>query len=334
MTITNSILVTAIGSFSTSCVIDSLKLNFKENKIIGSDIYPAHWHANSPKFNAVYQVSKIDDSEDYLKDILKICVDENIELIIPLTDLEIDYFNTKRSLFSQRGIVLGIPSEEVLHIARNKFNLHNFFLEDIEVPSINTFKSGSTQDYTFPVIGKPVNGRSSEGIMIATNQQELEILNKKSDYIIQEIIQGPVFTVDYIRNSQFKSQFGVVRKELIRTKNGAGLTVEIQDNKDLQKLVYFIGEKLEINGCVNMEFILNNNQYYLIDINPRFSAGVAFSRLAGYDMVGSHVNCFYGKNINPPVKIKGMVAIKHMTEIISNIYPEKCYSLGHLKRCN
>jgi len=38
-----------------------------------------------------------------------------------------------------------------------------------------------------------------------------------------------------------------------------------------------------------MEFIELNNEFYLIDVNPRFSARVAFSVIDGYDMVNNHL---------------------------------------------
>lgn len=312
-------LVTAIGSFSSQCVIDSLQLNFRDSKIIGCDIYPAEWHGVSQRLNKVFQVPKVSHNESYLNEILEICLKEGVKFIIPLTDIEIDYFNSWREIFLKNKIILCMPSAEVIRITRNKFNLFNYFLKDSKVPSIKTFKSGVDQKIDLPAIGKPVNGRSSEGIFFAKNQSELEVLMKMDGYIIQEVLKGPVFTVDYVRSLQFDSDFSIARKELLRTKNGAGLTVEINQNSSLQILVSHIGRKLNINGCVNMEFIKYKDSYYLIDINPRFSAGVAFSQIAGYDMVNSHMNCFVGKDIIEPIVVKNLVATKMTTEVITKI---------------
>ena len=65
-----------------------------------------------------------------------------------------------------------------------------------------------------------------------------------------------------------------------------------------------------------MEFIKSDNKYFLIDINPRFSAGVAFSLLAGYDMVNNHLNCFSGKDIMPGVAFKTTIMVKKYVEHI------------------
>ena len=63
-----------------------------------------------------------------------------------------------------------------------------------------------------------------------------------------------------------------------------------------------------------MEFILHDADYYLIDINPRFSAGVAFSNFVGYDMVISHLNCFLGKEILSKIEFKEQIITKHYQE--------------------
>lgn len=59
-----------------------------------------------------------------------------------------------------------------------------------------------------------------------------------------------------------------------------------------------------------MEFIELNNEFYLIDVNPRFSAGVAFSVIAGYDMVNNHLRCFQEKDIEFRPKYQEMIITK------------------------
>lgn len=112
------------------------------------------------------------------------------------------------------------------------------------------------------------------------------------------------------------------RWEYIRTKNGAGITVEIFYSKSLENIVKQIGNDLDINGCVNIEFIYDGDKYYIIDINPRFSAGIAFSKLAGYDFVKSHINAFTGEDILPTIKYNNMIAEKVISEVINIIFSE------------
>ena len=65
-----------------------------------------------------------------------------------------------------------------------------------------------------------------------------------------------------------------------------------------------------------MEFIKHENKFYLIDINPRFSAGIAFSHLVGYNMVMSHINCFINSDIYPRITFSEQIMTKRYKEEI------------------
>ena len=84
-------LVTAIGSFSADCVINTLKRG--GSKVIGCDIYPAEWHAVSKDCDRVYRAPLAVKENDYIAFLLDVVLRERVEHIIPLTDLEIDVLN-------------------------------------------------------------------------------------------------------------------------------------------------------------------------------------------------------------------------------------------------
>lgn len=309
-----NILLTAIGSFSADCVVSSLKK--MGHRVIGCDVYPSQWHPVSKDCDAVNRVPFAVD-ENYVPALLDICRKESVEYVFPLTDLEIDVLRPHRNEFAKAGSKLCIQSDDCLEIARDKYRQVRFFdghylvktprsVLAVELPS----------EVTLPLIAKPVNGRSSEGLRRVETMEELEFIRGKEGYIVQEMLNGNVFTVDYVRDAS-GNDFSVAREELLRTKNGAGTTVRIVPDVRLQDMASAVGAALGVIGCINMEFIYDGTEWYLIDINPRFSAGVAFSRMAGYDMVRSHLNSILGKNIEPPVEVtEQIVAKRYMEEII------------------
>lgn len=309
-----NILVTAIGSFSADCVINTLKKH--KHFVVGCDIYPSEWHAVSKDCDKVYKVPFATKENDYIDSLITICKQDNIEYVFPLTDLEIDVLNKKREIFENNGIILCIQSSQCLDIARNKYKIHFMFENDsiVNVPK-TIYSNEITEAFSLPAIGKPINGRSSEGVEKIYCLDELIRLKKKDNYLIQEYLEGNIYTVDYVRNSLTGQDFSIPREELLRTKNGAGTTVRIVPDKQLNEIVSYIGNKLGINGCVNMEFIYHANKYYLIDINPRFSAGVAFSNFIGYDMVSAHLNCFTNNiNLPQPIKFEEQILCKRYKE--------------------
>lgn len=316
---TKRYLVTAIGSFSADNVIHSLKEN--NGYVVGCDIYNGTWHAETNYCDTFYQAPFATKEKEYINFLIDIIKKEKIDFLIPLTDLEIDIINHNRKSFNNIDITLCIQSEQCLKISRNKSVLCELFFNDSNVNIPLTLKSEeiNTQllsTLKYPLIAKPVDGRSSEGIYKIYSEEELVPFYHRTNYIIQELLDGSVFTVDYVRDNDH-NDYSIPRKELLRTKNGAGTTVHVFTDKVLQDTVSYIGKALNIVGCVNMEFILNNGKYYLIDINPRFSAGIAFSKVAGYDMVASHINCFIGNKILSPIKYKNQIITKKYVEEVT-----------------
>lgn len=302
-------LVTAIGSMSAECVITQLKKS--GNLVIGCDIYPKEWHYESSLCNYFYQAPYATEEIKYCNFLLKICKKHNIDYIIPLTDLEIDIIDKNRKIFND--IILCMPNTNILKIIRNKYELYKYFEHDPLITVPTTWLLNNYKIYYNNIVAKPINGRSSQGLLINPSFELLMTINNRSNYIVQQYINGNVCTVDYCRSAKNDKDIVIMREELIRTSNGAGLTVKIFNDEKLKSMVSYIGKKLNINGAICIEFIKNKNDYYLIDINPRFSAGIAFSFNVGYDIVNNHIKCFNNLTIDEQIEIKEKILIKRYT---------------------
>ena len=139
-----------------------------------------------------------------------------------------------------------------------------------------------------------------------------------SDYIEQPLVKGDVITVDVVRNAADGAWAAVCRRELLRTLNGAGTSVRVFRNPELEGLCGRIAGWLGVNGCVNMEFIEDGRgQYHMLECNPRFSGGVEFSCMAGYDCVTEHLHCFEGKPVDTRAEITEMYIARKFEEYIT-----------------
>ncbi len=311
----HNFLITSIGSFSAESAVDSIKEHF-EGSLYGCDIYPAEWHHISKKFNKVFLAPPVKNEAEYLNFVTATCREYSIEIIIPLTDVEVDFFTKNREYFLEKNILVTVANEKFIAIARDKKRLSDYLTRN-QFDSISTYATDELSRVAFPLIGKPVDGRSSEGIFYLNSEDDLKPNVDYSGYIFQDVIKGDICSVDYVRNSMTKSSYSIPRIELLRTKTGAGMTIKTIKSERIVEIVEKIGEDLNINGCVNMEFIITNSHNYLIDINPRFSAGIGFSKIAGYDFVKNHVFAFTGKDIEPCAAYKIIIAQKRMSEVIN-----------------
>lgn len=279
---------------SGECAIQSLKKAFEAN-VIGLDI-------NNPKhlFNTslvdVFLQSPRADSPHYIQFLNQACLDHAVDLVIPLTDLEVDRINKARHKFTMQTDLL-IPSPELIKTARDKgllslfaksltncYHIESIDLENIESSDFNKF------------IAKPTDGRSSEGLFyFSKDEAHLVTIPTDRNYVIQPFIDGEIITVDVIRD-KFGNFQAVPRIEKIRTSNGAGLVVEMLIT-NINDTIREIVEKLDLIGVINIEFIRNGGNLYLMDINPRFSAGIGFSAMAGYDIAYNAVLAAQGQKI-------------------------------------
>jgi carbamoyl-phosphate synthase large subunit len=286
----NTILITAIGSTSAPIVLELLS-NSGNNRIVGADIYPEQWQGYKSFLSKFHQVPKA-INQNYIDEILRICLENQVEYIIPLTDPEVDVLSENRKLFEKKNIVLCISDKNTISQCRDKSMVETIFKNSKKVPVIESL---SIDNMKYPLIAKPKKGRSSEGLFLLKNERQLSLVDV-DNYIFQPYIEGCIFTVDVIRDKK-ENCVSVPRQELTRTSNGAGITVEIKRNYLLEQFAKTIASELNILGCVNIEFIFDGKTYYLMDINPRFSAGVGFSCIAGYDFITNHLKCFQNNTI-------------------------------------
>lgn len=291
-----NIFITAIGSMSAEACISSLNDN-KIYPFVG-DIYPECWHLhvtvkNSQKF---FQLP-LAYQEEYIGTILSICKKNDISHIFPLTDVEIDTLNQHREMFENENIVLCMSPRNTILAVRNKKTVYDLLQNNNVISAIPTVSWSDRKALSGTVIAKPATGRSSEKMFVLKNCETLHLLTDNPDnYILQPYLKGEVITCDFVRDCSGNAEFSM-RKELIRTVNGAGTAIEFFYDEKLSEILNFLGNFFNITGCVNFEFLRTKNEIYLMDVNPRFSAGVSFSIRAGFDMVTNHLRCFCGKDI-------------------------------------
>ena len=293
-------LVTAIGSMAGEAVISRL-LVLPDTHVTGCNMHPAEWCAASRLVHSFYKLPLARQKEIYIEKLMTVCETNGIDYIIPLTDIEVDVLSEYRNLFSSKNIIPCISEGPSIKIARNKLTVHDLFRRHPHISVIPTSELDAiSTNPAFPALAKPAQGRSSEGHIDIPDIQSWNFWHprlKGKDYIVQKKYTGDIFVVDIVRAPDGKS-VAITRQELLRTPNGAGMTVKVYAHHPCNRLAIQVSNLLELTGCVNMEFLSCEGKIMLMDINPRFSAGVAFSILSGYDMVANHVKCFSGQEID------------------------------------
>lgn len=310
-------LVTAIGSMSAEAVIQAIARR-PNAAVVGCNMYPKEWTAASRLVERFHEVPSARDSQVYLSRLLDICMRERISHLIPLTDPEVDVLSADRQRFDEMGITLCISPQPAIRTARDKLALHQCFADHPRIhPIPTTYLQGEEHPgFPYPLLAKPRHGRSSEGQVHIADPSALQFWRSRlagQDYIVQPRCAGDVFVTDVVRQPDGGRSAAMTRQELLRSPNGAGMTVRMQPGHACDALAVEAAKILGLYGCINLEFLVADGAPLLMDVNPRFSAGVAFSMMSGYDMVSNHLRCFDGGQITPcappPAKVyaRGLV---------------------------
>jgi carbamoyl-phosphate synthase large subunit len=104
------VLVTAIGSIAAPFVVDAIKAMGLE--VVGVDSHPRSWIAASAQVDVFVQVPLLSRPIAYERALLRLCLEHNVGLIVPLTDPEVDYLATRAAHFAARGVIVAAPRQE------------------------------------------------------------------------------------------------------------------------------------------------------------------------------------------------------------------------------
>lgn len=309
-----TVIITAIGSFSSDAAICGChELGMR---VVGTDIYPMEWVAQSLDVDAFYQVEKACEADVYVRQILQIANEENASLLLPSTDAEVDVLNAHRQELKDAGITLCLSGPKTIDICRDKLRFFELIKEFEPKIAIPTALVCDTPDPEFPVITKPRNGRSSSGLEKIYDAAHYALV--PGEHMVQPMISGDIITVDVVRHPKSKYVEVLARQELLRTLAGAGTSVKIIRDWELESLCEELAEKLQIIGCVCFEFIRDEDgHYHILECNPRLSGGVAFSCRAGYDFIKAHFDCFLENDIEVMDDIQEMyIARKYIERVM------------------
>jgi len=226
-----------------------------------------------------HKVPKI-KSHKYLDILIGICLKENIDLIIPTIDTELGLLSKNKDQIERKSkSKLLLSSFELVRTFQNKKKSADFFIKN-EIKTPKTYDVRS-KDIKFPVIIKPSEGSSSVGVHKILEHSDLILRYKQlKSPIIQEYIDGDEYTVDAYFDSS-STLITAVPRLRISTRAGEISKGKIIKNKAIIQEVINISKIAKFTGPITFQFLQKQDDYYLIEINPRFGGGYPMSYLSG-----------------------------------------------------
>jgi carbamoyl-phosphate synthase large subunit len=171
-----------------------------------------------------------------------------------------------------------------------------------------------------PWLVKPRYGRGSRDVYRVDEPAELGWACRRTPApIVQTRVEGREFTVDLLTDREGRLAAAVPRWRL-ETRGGIstkGRTFEDDRVVDAARLTL---ATVGFRGAANLQgFVTDDGRVVVVEVNPRFSGGLALSLAAGADLVGEFVRVSQGERIRPRrLRFRpGVTMTRHFTEIIA-----------------
>ncbi|MBQ4068859.1 MAG: ATP-grasp domain-containing protein [Lachnospiraceae bacterium] len=224
------------------------------------------------------------DEESYISELLRIAIENDVKLILPLYEKEFEILCDNRSLFEEKGIKILLSDREVIDICNNKLATQGFFeKEGILAPRITEHA---------PAVIKPVDGMGSKDVFIVDNDAELEAAKilSRNDYIIQERIKGTEYTIDVLCDFEGNVVAAVPRIRLEVRSGEVAKSRTICDRSVIDKTIELIAKlnkygkvigPITVQCFVTEEYGTEKKEIVFLEINPRVGGGVPLTFESG-----------------------------------------------------
>lgn len=240
-------------------------------------------------------------ADGYLDEVSRICDYENIRLVIPTIDDELELFGAARSRFLADGVLVAVSDPATARTCNDK-------LATCERPRANGVAAAPTwlastlpHDVAFPLFVKPRGGRGGVGAYRVNDRRELDFfLSYVSDPVVQEYLDGPEFTLDLL--CDFNGQpISVVPRERVVIRSGVIDRGRTKRDDALIDLALACARVLPFAGAINIQCRVVNGIPTVFEINPRFSGGIPLTIASGADFPRWLVELALGQRIEPAI---------------------------------
>ena len=221
--------------------------------------------------------------QDYL---FNYCMTNEIGLVIPTIDTELQVLAEAKSAFGRSGINLVVSERELVELCSDKTKSTKVFASmDLRTPNIL-----NRNDLTFPCFVKPVSGSGSEGAYPLFEQDDVaKNLMANSGLVFMEYFsdQHEEYTIDvyFDRYSTLKCLVPRLRLETRGGEVSKGVT---RKNHVYEKLLPCLKKLQGATGCITVQVFSNikSKEIVGIEINPRIGGGFPLTHRAGANYLG------------------------------------------------
>lgn len=253
---------------------------------------------------------------------------EKIDVIIPNFDAELYSFMKLEDTFKAMGIHMFLPTMQQFE-ERHKVNLPEFGKKyGIKVPFSKSIFSTQeiftlTNDFEFPMV---IKGKYYDASIAYNFEQVKSYFNKISakwglPIVVQQFVHGTEYNITGLGDGNGNTIAAVpMRKQYITDKGKAWGGISI-DDKIMIDLTHKFVSQTKWRGGFELELMKGqDNEFYLLEINPRIPAWIYLAVGVGQNIPEALVNLALGEKVEPYTEYAvGKMFIRYAWDMIVDI---------------
>jgi carbamoyl-phosphate synthase large subunit len=260
----------------------------------------------------------------YHKELLRFCKNNEINMVVPLIDPELEVLSLHREQFEDAGIMVVVSPRRTIEVTADKCLTYEVAKKNgIAVPktvtTINEAKKLlAAGEFHWPVMVKPRKGSASTNITYCRNEKQLESAFESCPMpMIQEQVEGQEYGYDLFGDRQCRP-ISVFCKLKLAMRAGETDKAISTNNEDLIALGARLAEVFKIFGPADVDVIAGGDGPKLLEINPRFGGGYPCAHLCGANFPAKLISMFRRETLTPDIgSYPAGVCMLKQDEIIS-----------------
>jgi carbamoyl-phosphate synthase large subunit len=241
-----------------------------------SPLAPAIYHADHHAF-----VPRVGDP-GYLPKLAEVIATYDIDLVVPLTDLDQALIARARDNRELAAEAL-LPHAHVVERVNDKYLAHEFF-EANGIDSPPSWLAGDVPDeLDFPVLVKAREGFGAQHIYRAEDRAQLDFFlgYTRAESFVQKVCRGEEFSIDVFCDFEGRC-LSAIPRTMIESRGGESIKGMTIKDWDLINYGAFVSETLRLAGPATIQcFREENGRHEVTDVNPRFGGAFPLPTAAG-----------------------------------------------------
>jgi sugar O-acyltransferase (sialic acid O-acetyltransferase NeuD family) len=224
-----------------------------------------------------------------IDEMLNLCRELNVKLIVPTIDPELTFYAEHRDCFTAIGTHVMVSSAPTINICNDKRATHAWYCTEKfpTMPQVDAHLLLAGQaGWSFPLFIKPRGGSASVGARVVRDLEELRRSIGDDEYVAQHVAPGVEYTIDVYVDRSGKCRCAVPRLR-IETRGGEVSKAMTLRCEPVEQLARQVAERLPGgHGVLNIQVFYDQptGQINVIEINPRFGGGYPLTHEAGAPM--------------------------------------------------